>query len=297
MVHLHNEDIEWLLQKIMNKDLSIAEMKKKAKELKGLQKVKRAFLIGVGKATWEEATSAFPEETKDELLSNWKDYSFSGGSVPESFSAFISRTMAVNTNDNVSKVNFLKLGKNDISPDVVSKASQLVICKASSTTLKNVSLATRAINVTHGCTLYRLLAMADTVEEALKAKDLLSGQNWTGIDLGFWYNPDVNKPQQIGQMRDKVTAFVVAYWTPNGKTNQDFTMIDIDNCWKLKSEAAFFDRVIQVFSCETDHVMSCFFSSNGNATLAARRQGREVTCIRETEMQLDDVRCILSVEE
>ena len=82
--HLDKELQESVLQKVLDDELSLEEMKISAMEFRNLGVVKNAFLRLTSSESWAEAEDKFPAFTTTERLSNYSALDFKKG-VPDIF--------------------------------------------------------------------------------------------------------------------------------------------------------------------------------------------------------------------
>jgi len=72
-----------ILQKVVNREITLDEMKKKANEFRMLGNTQRAFMKCIN-TTWEEAQAQFPWHTQQDRLSRFAGLDFVKN-VPENF--------------------------------------------------------------------------------------------------------------------------------------------------------------------------------------------------------------------
>ena len=99
--HLDPEFQQSILQKLVDQEISLPEMKKDAVEFRSLGIVKSAFLRLTNCPTWSEATQKFPAFTSDERLLQYATLDFKQ-TVPDIFRTFCQMALDSTTSSSSS---------------------------------------------------------------------------------------------------------------------------------------------------------------------------------------------------
>ena len=87
---LHNLQVQFqatILQKVIDEEISLKELKDEAVQFRALETVKRAFIRCTNSQSWGDTTQKFPAFTAEDRLAQFMKLDFRH-SIPEAFKAF-----------------------------------------------------------------------------------------------------------------------------------------------------------------------------------------------------------------
>ncbi|KXJ06147.1 uncharacterized protein LOC110243092 [Exaiptasia diaphana] len=126
---LPHESIVDLLTEVRQSNLSLAEMKTKAEELKAIGTIKAEFVKLAGMKTWEEVKQRFPLWSSTEKLTPYSK-EVKGGKAPQHFTDFVQRCLRCSSstesgNSNAVDTNIIQAGDGIWYSAIVAKESRI----------------------------------------------------------------------------------------------------------------------------------------------------------------------------